>query len=119
MTGMRLYRRKEECCSAKLLARNMAAIGRHADEFANVLHFDDLHIIIESVLAGEGIALISSSIVRSHLEAGRLHQHRVPGFQHTRRRTLAFRRQRCRTEEFDFLRTCILETFGVAGNSSP
>lgn len=117
----RLYRRKEDCCSGKLLAHNMAAIGRDPGEFGNIFLFDDLHVIIESVLAGEGIAFISRSLVRSHLEEGRLREHRVAGFTHARSRTLAYRRQKGRSEAFHYFLTCVLETFGLAddGSASP
>lgn len=117
----RLYRRKEDCCSGKLLAHNMAAIGRDPREFGNVFLFDDLHVIIESVVAGEGIAFISCSLVQSHLEEGRLREHRVAGFSHERRRTLACRQQNGRSEAFRYFLTCILESFGIAddGSTSP
>lgn len=110
----RLYRRKDDCCSGKLLAHNMAAIGRSPGEFGNVLLYNDLHVIIESVLAGEGIAFISRSLVLGHLEEGRLCEHRVPGFTHERRRTLAYREQDSRNKPFHYLIGCILETFGIA-----
>ena len=117
----RLYRRKEDCCSGKLLAHNMAAIGRDPREFSNILLFDDLHVIIESVLAGEGIAFLSRSLVHSHLEEGRLREHRVSGFTHERSRTLAYRHQNDRGEAFNYFLICIFDTFGLAdeGSASP
>lgn len=114
----RLYRRKEDCCSGKLLAHNMAEIGRDHKEFGNILLYDDLHVIIESVLAGEGIAFISRSLVRSFLEEGRLREHRVAGFTHERRRTLVYRQHNSRNEPFHYFFTCILETFGIADDGS-
>ena len=117
----RLYRRKEDCCSGKLLAHNMCAIGRDPGEFGKVLLYDDLHVIIESVLAGEGIAFISRSLVENHLEEGRLREHKVAGFIHERRRTLAYREQNGRSKAFQYFLTCIVESFGMAysGSISP
>ena len=111
----RLYRRRDDCCSGKLLAFNMDAIGRDAREFGNLLLIDDLHVIVESVLGGEGIAFISRSLVLNHLEEGRLREHRVAGFTHERRRTLAYRRQSGRNEALNYLFTCIMETLGIVG----
>jgi LysR family transcriptional regulator, transcriptional activator of the cysJI operon len=106
LIGHRLYRRKEDCCSGKLLAHNMAVIGRDPREFGNILLYDDLQIIIESVLAGEGIAFISSSLVRKQLAEGKLREHRVRGFIHERRRTLAYRQHNMRNTAFHYLVTC-------------
>ena len=114
----RLYRRKEDCCSGKLLALNMTAIGRDPGEFGNILLYDDLHFIVESVLAGEGIAFLSRSLVCNLLEEGRLREHNVAGFTHERRRTLAYRQQNDRNEVFHYFLTCILETFGIVHDGS-
>ncbi|HEY6007742.1 MAG TPA: LysR family transcriptional regulator [Geobacteraceae bacterium] len=114
----RLYRRREDCCSGKLLAHNMVAIGRDPGEFGKLLLFDDLHVIVESVLAGEGIAFISRSLVCNNLEDGSLREHRVAGFIHERQRTLAYRQQSDRNEALNYLVACILETFGIAGDGS-
>jgi LysR family transcriptional regulator, transcriptional activator of the cysJI operon len=117
----RLYRRREDCCSGKLLAHNMAAMGRDPGEFGNVFLYDDLHFIVESVLAGEGIAFISRSLVQGLLEEGRLWEHRVAGFTHERSRTLAYRQQNGRSEAFHYFLACILEAFSQAddGTSLP
>jgi DNA-binding transcriptional LysR family regulator len=110
---LRLYRRKDDCCSGKLLAHNMAAIGRHPNEFKNVLVYDDLHIIIESVCAGEGIALISKSLVMRQLEEGILHEHRVEGFCHSRKRTLVYRQEISQIQPLRYFISCVREAFGV------
>jgi LysR family transcriptional regulator, transcriptional activator of the cysJI operon len=113
LTPLRLYRRREDCCSGKLLAHNMTAIGRDPREFANLLLYDDLHVIINSVLAGEGIAFISRCLVGSLLGEGRLCEHRVAGFTHERSRTLVYRQHDERDAAFHYLFDCILETFGL------
>lgn len=113
LIGHRLYRRREDCCSGKLLAHNMALIGRDPGEFGNIFIYDDMHVIVRSVLAGEGIVFISRSLVTDYLEAGTLREHRVPGFVHKRRRTLVYRERESDDEAFQFLFSCILETFGI------
>ena len=86
----RLYRRSEDCCSTKMLSFNLAAIGRDSNAFSNVLLFDDLHTIIESVCAGKGIAFISKSLVACQLAEGKLLEHKVGGFIHSRKRSLVY-----------------------------
>jgi DNA-binding transcriptional LysR family regulator len=108
----RLYRRKEDCCSAKILNANMAAIGRNPREFCNVLIYDDLHVIIESIKAGEGIAFISKSLVENAVKEGLLLEHRVEGFCHTRNRTLAYNEKSSRDQSIHHLIACLLDAFG-------
>lgn len=108
----RLYRRKEDCCSGKLLNANMAAIGRDPKEFGNLLVYDDLHVIIESVKAGEGIAFISKSLVENDIKEGLLVEHRVAGFCHTRSRTLAYHEKILQNQSMHYFVTCLLDAFG-------
>ncbi|HLO24783.1 MAG TPA: LysR family transcriptional regulator [Geobacteraceae bacterium] len=109
----RLYRRKEDCCSGKLLAENMTATGRDPKEFGNVFIYDDLHVIIESVKAGEGIAFISRSLVEKDLENGLLAEHRVAGFCHIRSRTLVYHEEILQNLTIRYFVTCVLEAFGM------
>lgn len=109
----RLYRRKEDCCSGKLLAFNMMAIGRDPHEFGNILIYDDLHVIIESVCAGEGIAFVSSSLVAKELEQGKLRGHRVEGFCHSRRRTIAYRDELLQSQPLRYFINCVSNTFAA------
>ncbi len=108
----RLYRRKEDCCSGKLLNANMTAIGRDPREFGNILVYDDLHVIIESIKAGEGIAFISRSLVKNDLKTGLLLEHRVEGFCQDRTRTLAFHEKIERNRAMRYFIDCMLEAFG-------
>lgn len=113
LVRQRLYRRREDCCSGKLLAFNMAAIGRNSIDFDRVLHYDDLNVIIESVCAGEGIALVSKSLVERRLEEGTLHEHRVEGFRHFRKRTLVYRDKILRDQPLRYFIDCVRNAFGV------
>lgn len=83
-----IYMRKEGCCSTKLLAYNMLNIGRNSDEFARTIVYDDLHLIISSVLEGSGITFVSRSLVGHHIKQGDLREHRLPQFQHTQHRSI-------------------------------
>lgn len=109
----RLYRRKDDCCSGTLLAFNMEAIGRNPNEFDKVLHYDDLNVIIESVCAGEGIALVSRSLVERRIEEGTLREHRVEGFRHFRKRTLVYRDWILHDQPVRYFIDCIRNAFGV------
>jgi len=110
----RLYRRREDCCSGKLLAVNMTAIGRSPAEFGTIMLYDDLHVIIESVRAGEGIAFISRTLVEKDIEAGVLLEHRVQGFCHRRERTLAFRDDIAKNKVMRRFIDSLTEPFGAA-----
>lgn len=83
-----IYMRKEGCCSTKLLAFNMLNNSRNSDEFARTIVYDDLHLIINSVLEGSGITFVSRSLVGHHIMQGMLREHRLPLFQHTQHRSI-------------------------------
>lgn len=83
-----LYARREGCCSRMLLEKNLCSVGREFKEFRKVIVYDDLHVIVRSVLDGDGVAFVSRDIVEEHIAAGRLTAHYVPGFTHARDRRL-------------------------------
>jgi hypothetical protein len=71
-----------------LLEKNLCCVGREFKEFRKVIVYDDLHVIVRSVLDGDGVAFVSRDIVEEHIAAGRLTAHYVPGFTHARDRRL-------------------------------
>lgn len=83
-----LYTRKEGCCSSKLLDYNIKKQGKEHSDFNRVIYFDDLHLIISSVLSGYGLAFLSMSVVRPLVNEGVLRTHRATGFEHAYKRTL-------------------------------
>jgi DNA-binding transcriptional LysR family regulator len=83
-----LYTRSEGCCSRTLLQNNLANMGKTIEQFRQVVVFDDLHVIVNALMDGRGVAFISSDLVRAHVASGRLREHRIPGFTHVRKRTL-------------------------------
>jgi LysR family transcriptional regulator, transcriptional activator of the cysJI operon len=88
LTCFDLYTRKEGCCSSKLFHYNMKKLGRDCSEFNRVIYYDDLHMIISSVLEGNGLAFISRSVVDKLVDEGALRTHRITGFEHAYKRTL-------------------------------
>lgn len=87
LVRQRLYSRNEGCCSRIFLDGNMKNVGRDIRDFNKIIIYDDLHLIIQAVLDGEGIAFISDSVVNKYLSSGLLRAHRVEGFRHNRNRT--------------------------------
>jgi DNA-binding transcriptional LysR family regulator len=73
-----------------MLQNNLLKVGRRLEEFARVVVYDDLHVIVEALVRGEGVAFLSSDLVKAHVEAGRLRAYRIPGFRHERRRTIVY-----------------------------
>ena len=82
----RLYARKDGCSSKEMLRSNLADHGCDVNSFSSVIVSDDLHFSIKSVLAGEGVAYVSSAVVKSYLQSGRLVGLRVKDFVHGRGR---------------------------------
>ena len=82
-----LYGRHEGCCSRTLLENNLRAVGRQISDFRRLLVFDDMNHIVRALLQGNGIAFVSSDIIREQLTRGELCEYRVEGFTHQRRRT--------------------------------
>lgn len=85
----RLYARQDGCSSKEMLRSNLADQGCDFSSFDGVIVSDDLHFTIRSVLAGEGVAYVSSAVVGSYLQSGQLVGLRVKGFVHGRGRCVA------------------------------
>ncbi len=85
----RLFARRDGCSSKEMLRRNLVNRGTDFEEFEGMVVSDDLHFTINSVLDGGGIAYVSTAIVNSYLESGRLVGVRVKDFVHSRGRCVA------------------------------
>ncbi|HJV36657.1 LysR family transcriptional regulator [Geomonas sp.] len=107
----RLYRRQKECCSWRYLTLSMQLAGRDVSEFTNTVVYDDLHVIVESLIAGDGIALISRDLVEKLVAEGKLCSHRVEGFNHRRMRTLLMRRDVPLSPAAEFLVSSVFAAF--------
>jgi DNA-binding transcriptional LysR family regulator len=88
LLGFDLYTRNEGCCSSKLLDHNMKRLGRDCTNFNRIIYYDDLHLIISSVLQGYGLAFLSRSVIAKFVAEGTLRTHRATGFDHAYKRTL-------------------------------
>jgi DNA-binding transcriptional LysR family regulator len=88
LTSFDLYTRNEGCCSSKLLDHNMKQLGRDCADFSRIIYYDDLHLIISSVLQGYGLAFLSRSVIAKFVAEGTLRTHRASGFNHAYKRTL-------------------------------
>ena len=89
LTRYRLFARRDGCSSKELLRLNLAGKGADFADFAGVTVSDDLRFTIESVLAGAGLAFVSSALIGEHLASGRLVDCRIAGFNNRRGRSVA------------------------------
>jgi hypothetical protein len=71
-----------------LLERGLKGLGLSLQAFRKVIVLDDLHLLIQAVLAGDGTSFLPTDLVQDHLAAGRMREHRIKGFDHARPRTL-------------------------------
>lgn len=83
----RLIARREGCSSRKLLKENLARFDKSVDDFKAMIMHDDLHLTIQTVVAGRGVAFVSKSLVFDQIQKGELKGHILEGFQCTRSRT--------------------------------
>ena len=84
----RLIARREGCSSRRLLQENLSQLGRTTDDFSSMIIYDDIHMNIQSVLEGQGVAFISRSLVYDHLQRNKLLEHTVEGFRCFRSRSV-------------------------------
>lgn len=89
----RIIARREGCSSRLLLQKNLRQAGRTINDFKGIVMHDDLHLTIQTVLAGSGVAFVSRSLVKDYITDGSLHEHMVSGFTCSRLRTIIFKRR--------------------------
>ena len=94
LKGLRLFARRDGCSSKELMRKNLSACGYSFDDFEGIIESDDLRFTLQSVLAGDGIAYVSQSLVSSYLSSGQLVGLRVEGFEHSRGRSVLMLPQR-------------------------
>lgn len=109
-----LYSRKQGCCSRKFLDLNLQRIGRTAGEFKKIIVYDDLHIIIESVLRGQGVAYISRSLVADRIAGAALAAHHIPGFIDRKSRSFLLNEQIAHEEVAFRFASELLSYFGLS-----
>ncbi len=84
----RLIARRVGCSSRALLQENLRHIGRSIDDFGSIIIYDDLHMNIQSVLEGQGVAFLSKSLVNDYLLRNELREHTIAGFHCLRSRSV-------------------------------
>jgi len=72
ITHFRLFARRDGCSSKEILRQVLRARGGDLSNFENVVISDDLRFTIQAVIAGEGIAFLSKTLVIEHLAQGEL-----------------------------------------------
>jgi DNA-binding transcriptional LysR family regulator len=106
LIDFRLFARRDGCSSKELMRQNLMARGFDFDNFKGMVVSDDLRFTIQSVLAGDGIAYVSQSLVSNYLASGQLTGLRVEGFEHVRGRSVVMLKQRSE----DLLLKALLES---------
>ncbi|MDT8441618.1 MAG: LysR family transcriptional regulator [Desulfuromonadales bacterium] len=85
---LRLFARRDGCSSREVLRQNLQTLGADVTSFSSLTISDDLHLTIQSVLGGTGVAFLSRSLVCRYLDSGEMLGLRVHGFDHRRGRSL-------------------------------
>ncbi len=83
-----LYGRHEGCCSRSLLDINLNSLGLSTSSFERLIVYDDLHLLIDAVLNGDGLAFLSKDVVAMELASGDLKEFKIAGFNYARNRSL-------------------------------
>lgn len=84
----RLIARREGCSSRCLLQENLRYFGKALEDFNGMIIYDDLHLTIQNVLDGRGVAFVSKSLVHDYLQRNELIGHTINGFQCFRSRSV-------------------------------
>ena len=84
----RLIARREGCSSRGLLQENLKRINKSLEDFSGMIIYDDLHLTIQNVLDGRGVAFVSKSLVHDYLQRNELIGHAVDGFKFFRSRSV-------------------------------
>jgi DNA-binding transcriptional LysR family regulator len=106
-----LITRKIGCSSRKLMEKNLAQEGYKIEDFSRTIILDDLRMTLGTVVSGGGIAFISRSIAAKQIAAGLLHEHRVHGFVHVRKRTAVTNLERMNDPAIKEFIDCIVDSF--------
>ncbi len=86
-----LYCSASSCCTRVLLEQNLSRVGHGITSFARVVELGDTHVLRSSLADPKSVAFVSRALVASDIRAGVLQEHRVPGFEHERMRSVLAR----------------------------
>lgn len=114
-----IFTRREGCCSRTLLEKGLRDVGRGLNDFRRVIVIDDLPVLIQAVLAGEGVSFLPVDLLGDQIRAGRVRTHRVVGFQHGRRRALVLSQPSRDGDSVSRLAATVLRHFSPGGECAP
>ncbi|WP_224984854.1 LysR family transcriptional regulator [Geomonas agri] len=109
----RIITRVEGCSCRDMLSENLRKCSLQLNDFRGVIVCDDLKFMIESVLAGQGVAFVSKALVKAHLEKGLLHEYCIEGFNHLRKMTVAIKQEKINDEKIRSLLGTIVDMVNV------
>lgn len=109
-----MFTRREGCCSRTLLEDGLRRVGRSLKDFRRVIVIDDLPVLIDALLAGEGVSLLPVDLLDEQIKAGRIRTYRVDGFQHGRQRALVLAQPQQEGDAVSHLAVAVMRHFGSA-----
>jgi DNA-binding transcriptional LysR family regulator len=118
LLAQRLIARREGCSSRCLLEENLRRYGRSIDEFHRMIIYDDLHLTIQAVMEGQGVAFVSRTHVDELIRIGKLCGHMVAGFQYRRSRSALINRHRSEDPLIRDFVTSLYDLFDIARDFS-
>lgn len=108
-----LIARRDGCSSRCLLQDNLAKTGKSIDDFKGTIIHDDLHLTIQTVLAGRGVAFVSKKLVSEYLKNGELTEHRIPDFSCFRLRSVIMLKKRVGDPFVKSFIECVVKVVGA------
>lgn len=109
-----IFTRREGCCSRTLLEKGLRDVGRSLKDFRRVIVIDDLPVLIQAIVAGEGVSFLPVDLLVDQISAGRIRAHRIAGFQHGRRRALVLSQPSQKGDPVSHLTDAVMRHFGLA-----
>jgi len=114
LMARRIIARREGCSSRCLLQENLSQLGRTIDDFSSMIIYDDIHMNIQSVLEGQGVAFISRSLVYDHLQRNELLEHTVEGFHCFRSRSIVLPGKHADNSLIQSFLDCVFSVFSTS-----
>jgi len=118
LTSETLYIRTDGCSCRHLLEKNLKTFGSGLDDFKNVVVSDDLHLTIQSVKSGRGIAFVSKPL-SSDLAGNSICQSKVKNFDHNRQLSIIQPANREKSETVTIFQKNIQDYFKSLNGEPP
>jgi DNA-binding transcriptional LysR family regulator len=95
------------------LQDNLRQFGKSLDDFGGMIIYDDLHLTIQNVLDGRGVAFVSKSLVHDYLQRNELCGHRVDGFTCFRSRSVILPHRHAENPVIQNFLDCVFAVFDL------